>query len=1132
MADAVADIVNKYGGVSVDQPEQPAQPAKQNTDPAVQQILDKYNGVAVDGGPNSQQAEAEKPDRPSDLGSAALSGLKQTFAPFLLSKDDLTKEKTGAETAVEVGTNLATDIGLGAAIGSFVGPEGTLVGGAAGGLVHAALAVYRGFGYEYAQAHAGNRDFDPVKGVVNSVAQINPLIGKGGRLAKAGTMAITSYLQNKQYSHDEGSADTAAVVGGLLGGVFHQNTGEWLAVLGQAGFRPTAGTDRVGATVGEMDGLIQIMADKSRARMGDRIEKALAAQRSADPEFFQLGSKLEAYDAASSYRRGLNKINRLAESVNGEQPASPLKVTDGKQALLDDIGDFKRWFLDRPGARVMDGDVQGSFDHYAKTLGEDRINKAYELYKTQQVALQQVDKFNAEVAQDLLYRNKDTGDLVNSKTTDVSDSKTFERVKPVEDPLQNGWVDKLRDIKFVMRKIDNTLGTNLDGTISRFSAAKYQQSVVMATYMERANNLVAQGRKIGLDNETIGKWLAEADLQHLAKYAGKEVPKLNLSEDELKVANGWRQLFEDARTDLNNRGMKVDFLRGLDPDSGRYLPMRAKTGADASTAIRREVERLQDDLNLGNNYLNSPESGELRRAVGRMMDIEPEQVRMSDVDKAQHMSLAPDTSKKMMRGFEAGATFQRAVGLPAPEFIRDFDVGKLFTNYMNNNFKAVFYHEPFMQLSAQLDILKGMGFNRSAAYVQKYIDQIGGHQSNFIGGVQYLINKHKDMFTKIADHAEDSGSMLSGISSRAAKATAMLPDFAGFAISSIYPNYLGWNFRAALRDFTKPWLLTAPELGGVNGYGGKTVAKAVLAAAHDKLFNGVSIRDELQSRGLVPGKFMGEGGNVTEQGLRSISGVGKVVEGVDKVSDWSMRMYQHTDEMNRYVTLKVAQQVVKDMQAGNRRAIDYATRIMSEGDKAAFRQAGVTTLQDMRSADPAKLSDILASQLNSKTQFNYGKEGMNEFGRDMGRMFSMFTKWPAMMMSDAAEQYNKGGGVAMGSLNVARRYLAPMAVMMMAGEYLMDTQKHPWQRFLIGNNLAEWSPAQSWKVGTPPVLQAAQDFGKTFMDMWSADKDHNQKMQEAGKYAQRQALSFLPMMSFMNERERYMKAFHPEEYKQ
>ena len=122
-----------------------------------------------------------------------------------------------------------------------------------------------------------------------------------------------------------------------------------------------------------------------------------------------------------------------------------------------------------------------------------------------------------------------------------------------------------------------------------------------------------------------------------------------------------------------------------------------------------------------------------------------------------------------------------------------------------------------------------------------------------------------------------------------------------------------------------------------------------------------------------------------------------------------------------------------------------------------------------------QLEDIIGRWLIRKTQFNYGRAGLSEFGQDFGRIASMFMKWTQVIGSDVATmaQYNKG----MQKLTEpARKYLTPLVLFGMLGAGLreLEVSDNPRTKLLIGRSLINHAPASAmFLTGPPPVLNTA-----------------------------------------------------------
>jgi hypothetical protein len=235
-----------------------------------------------------------------------------------------------------------------------------------------------------------------------------------------------------------------------------------------------------------------------------------------------------------------------------------------------------------------------------------------------------------------------------------------------------------------------------------------------------------------------------------------------------------------------------------------------------------------------------------------------------------------------------------------------------------------------------------------------------------------------------------------------------------------------------------------------------------------------------------------------------------------------MALYSASDTVNRYITYKVAHNLAADLKEGNKRALDFAERALSEGGKSSLRRLIATGREE-------EVGNELARYLIGKTQFNYGKESMNEFGREHGRLFSMFTKWPAMIMSDSSDLLDQYGKLD-GSKKIAQRYLAPMALLAGVGSLVVDKNNpNHAVTYLLGEDLSDIAPAQSFKVGAGPVVKTGMNAAKTLLDMFSNDLSVDQKIESVRKLGSTTALSYLPGMAPVNEYIRWKRAFHPGE---
>ena len=1137
-------LAQSLGAIDAAKPQQ----QDQSQDPLE---LARSLGATDDTMPKPQEQE-------EDLLGAAVRGLKRSWDPMGLVSEGLTKEDiehkgTVKEGLTEAGTSVLSEIGAGAAAGAAFGPAGVAIGAVG---VPLALALYRGFGYERAYSKAKGEDFNLGRAALSVATDVNPLLAKGGKIAKLLSQGALEAGRDLSYG---GTAETAMFSGALGGGLaslFHKQGPGWFAALGEVNARPLHPDMDPAVPKDQVDRMVEVLAGKNGPQLNERMYQAAEAKLKEDKDFFSF----KRLEELAGHEYDDPAMGNLVPASKNLLSGKPLKLVTGEPVSPDggpyalELARFKNWLVKQPGVNAREGDVEEAFQQYQRTRGETGVDDAFKWFKLQDIAVAEIDKYNKEVA----------GSLTKAK-----------------DPLRSDIFEKVRDLYFVARKMDRATGLNINGTVQKFAEAKSRQSVEMAPYLQEANELVKQARKLGLKNDRIGRALAMDDLVGTGKYAKDDVldeagQLVKLTPDELKIVEGWQDLFEKARKRIGQLGVNIDYIgttqkwrgdkwqmvnpeahlkssptslrtpeqyqwqakKAAEAPSGkhdRYYPNRGLQGVDMQRALRKEMQRLRADH--GPDFLDSAEAMGLKRVTAHILGLEePKMVRTPGlVEQAMEEALDPK-KVKVNPGYEAFASFRRE-GPVIPAFARDMDVGRSFTNYLNSNFKAAIYHDAEMALSTQISALHALGFKKSADYLHRYLNHVSGIPSDLQSKMILRSNEWKAKYQAVVDALDDQGE---GNSAKANwnKTLRDLPDFMGFSLAQVYPSFLGWNFKAALRNFSQPWLTTAPELGW--GYGmslaGKASAKVASelgltkGALHKVRKNFGEIERILQDKGLANGTFWGEGLNLAGDSMRQQKRVGPVLEKLEWYNDRAMALYSASDVVNRYITYHVGQELAKDALAGNQRAMAYLSRL-GEGDKAAAKEILRSTAGDAPGeamARQLKLGDIFARQLIAKTQFNYGKESMNEFGREFGRLGSMFLKWPAAVYSDSADLIDQYGKME-GSKKIVERYIAPLAALMGAGMVADHTigKDQPMLKYLIGTDLADWAPAQSYALRWNPVMQTGGKATKALLDLFSTEKSAGEKVGSLKNFAVDTASAYTPGFgSLFNEGRRAYRAFY------
>jgi len=656
----------------------------------------------------------------------------------------------------------------------------------------------------------------------------------------------------------------------------------------------------------------------------------------------------------------------------------------------------------------------------------------------------------------------------------------------------------LKDAKFVARDADMTTGLNLEGMLDEFSEARNKHNYTTMGFMKPAEELAKKARKLKLSNTDVG--YAVAGMEDKITPQGRKILAQPAGQE---IVAGWRKSFDDAATYLRNAGYDIG-------DLDNYLPMYSLRGVDLSIALEKAKRKLSGYMEQEGardlSSLQTPDALKLVKELGAMstnLGMKPI-TQLGEIDSLRR-ELAGQT--KTRSGYELSALLARRGEMP--ELMRNFDINDLFLQYLNGNMKSVHFDKAFRKMDANIGALDALGMKETAKYFSRLSRDIAGAETGWVANTNRKLEEMRFAAEK---------TLLDGNASSwdryYAKSLKGAPEALSFFTNMVYPSFLGFNLKATIRNYTQPLMVSAPELG--HGYGEALASKAMLKTAWDKIKGGVDLEDTLQKKNLLGERFHGEA-------LTSDLGyaLGTSKELAKKVGDMSMWLYGKSDGINRYVTYTMGQQWAKDVIAGDKGALVALSRA-STGLKAAIKAQGIEK-------DAEKLGDTLGRYLIAKTQFNYGKEQLNQFGREYGRLFSMFTKWPVMVGSDITELFKKQGAAKGGAL-FATKYVVPLMALTLFGKYVLDVDKNPKAKYLIGNPsqyapLSSLQGVMSGSLGSP-LMRLGINTASGFYDLATDTSSGNLKktMKGLGKGVREVGTTFLPGAAVVNEIDRYRAA--------
>jgi hypothetical protein len=687
-----------------------------------------------------------------------------------------------------------------------------------------------------------------------------------GLYAGVGNEVSRSAAEGQEFSPLRAAGQVALEANPLLGAdtklIKALGLGSKLGTVGRA----------VGQAVGQGGLEYSYSNDAARAATVGTIGLLLAyptyrGMRAVAPKTLPTDDTMAAVQRALGSDVGTDILERTEAKL--AKSAAKLDTTDS---------DFRRFVTGATGA--SEATVGEQFDKLAGKMQPEQLENQWKLYQWSK----SLQESAGEVVQDLTAKLGGKVDAADLRLRDLA---------------------YLKDAKFVGSAIDRKTGLNVEGLFDSFAKAKEAFQVKAAGYMSEATDVDAAARKLGLTRTDIGKALGGrmSDLRPEVQ-AKLQAPTLNDRDGrgKISVLDAWRRLFDNVRNEIRANGYDVGHL-------DNYVPLKELRGVDLAEALRDRLTDLQRKALAGGKRTlldlgNDAEFQEFRDVVGRLLKKDPASLTDGDLVSAAKSALGRG---KTSLGYSPGAVFERR-GEGVPEFTREWDVGKLFTQYVNGNLKAVQFDEAFKRGQATLGALREMGLNKAGDYVERYLgDQSGAPTRGLAGAIR-----------STGETLRDAGRQLQakgGVQGQVGKVLEAVPDIAGWANGLVYPSYLGLpNLRAPLRNMTQTFMTTAPELGV---QGGKWVLGAWKDVIGDMLQAGKAGRNpftemeaQLQKAGLLGQHIMAD--IDTSPGLSS-----NLRHYVDKFNAAAMALYAQTDTMNRAVTQRVGQRWAAAVAAGD-----------------------------------------------------------------------------------------------------------------------------------------------------------------------------------------------------------------------
>lgn len=908
----------------------------------------------------------------------------------------------------------------------------------------------------------------------------------GAPIARAGLAAAKSAGLSAKATKVAGGATAlaTAAAGGALGSEYGEEVGGaiygLLAVLGLTGaakaigygarkLSQKAGDSLVGDVVAAVDASDALPAARAAKEAARDSEEALA--------------RVVVGEAKKSPARGWRQF--LAETT----PAERSEIAKLYQQS-DEVSEFAKRERDPTNKRL---------EQAARTvlgIDDDQVSTAWKAFAVARRTHEQLGEVgrvgNIRTRSVGEYTEREGAQFVRGQLDRIREaeylttqlSKVIDSVQTEEmGKLRKAWVH-IADARYVYDALDSRYGTTTARSLDKLSNAHNAYTVAVAAAAKRLESV----RKSTLKAEKttkLGEDFREAAYDALDRG---EFDPARFTEGQIASLREWKSAYNDLADQIEAaheafpdlKLSKISVPRKLSGPEESYVPHYVKElrefvpevesrMAKLDPAARKSlVDRAQAWRELGDEAKLADSEGRAAHDLLLAHEIYSGQ----SIGSAAALD---EVAKAMRRGEKAGESMStQAASLferrgDIPEWLLERDLSKLALRWTHSIYRHAFMRDGLDELA------------RTGSVIRRFSPVLGQYVDNH---VRDLAGSRKDTW---ANWAQSSWTRVQLDLERRARATdsavarstlrvvADLDDTLRKASNNMYSYFLGARPDAAFRNLVQPLVMTGAQIGGPYGY--RVAAKGYATSWANRK---VAV-DEMKRMGQLPDDQLFEAVKTLREGLVEGGLVGRGKEGLDRLASVSLLMYRFADTNNRVATRRMAEIVFEDLAAGSadaRRALEmvspgYRTEIVS------LMKAG-----KMDDAKRAYTDFLLGS-----TQFNYNRVSLSEFGRAMGWMFSMFSKWPASMVGELGGAIDaKSRGQFRGEtdgLRLFQKYAIPLLVTQTAQKAWWEEEREesPGAAAFLGRDLAQWSPTSAIPVGVdevlriPPVIDLA---GKVF----------------------------------------------------
>lgn len=801
--------------------------------------------------------------------------------------------------------------------------------------------------------------------------------------------------------------------------------------------------------------------EQNAPKIEEHIEAAVKAERpKVDAAKYILTEKPAALESFEDFSKEVNP-NMIDDLVPESSLKKVLKDPEQLNAIAESLGKSRQ--------QMTRGEIQTVLGY--NTVQD--IRTITEKFSGKSQSLDEIVKESKQFADTVIERAYKLSKVDNA----VTDLKIRNKLSGFN-PLQKAAIF-ISDGKFTAKIFDDKLGLKGDLSIER---TLDEGSTALNRYTDMISNPLKQVYKLAKDARK-----SKADMGSVYD----ELDSGNITSD---TAKEFKEFFDNLR----EQAIKADIFV---EKRANYVPKLRKTFAEYRIAFSNQTKSIEDRLGKSLLDLNDAEYTKLINNDKQFKEINNELAQLAGdpvktVDNFKYfLNTINKKPEEMKSGLETVASATKARTGEIPDWALEKHVPTLASRWIQGTFRHRALRDTIQKLKASATLAEKTGQPYIAKHLRNLTSDILGKRRGTLNAFgRDLADNLKVSMLKKAEQTDNK------LLKKLYNGVGDIPSIVTQIQSQVYPNYLGYNPKSALQNLTSFYFQNMPEIGPVLGT--KLAIESIADLAKAKS-SGVNLTKMIEAEGILPRQWSGEMIEAVREGIKSspIKDFGR--KALDANANLAMALFTKSEIMARANTLFMAKRLGNHL-ARNPKQVG---KILSNMSSSTYRKSVGDAL---RSGDIPKVQSELNKYMQSTNMFNYDRLNMSEYGRVMGPLFSIFSKWPTATAGKLAHYYISRSPKE-ATARTLKVLMMPMMAATLADQFILDDQSEISKKIIGSKGIAGWTQLDSLPtdVGVREGLLATP-IAAAGMDFLDAVSDDKNKVKAIKRWVNNSFRSFFP----------------------